>query len=328
MEKVNMTHINPTVSVIIPVKNEALKIRACIDGILQQTVRVHEIIVIDSGSSDETVAILKTYPQIKLIEIPESIFNHGDTRNLGAQAASGEFLLFTVGDARPFTDQWIEELLKGFLDEDVAAVCGQQVVPHEKDKNPYQWFLPISEPQILRFQYDNPETFESLTPVEKKNACSWDDVNAMYRSSVLKLIPFQRTSYSEDAIWAKDAILKGYAIVYQQNARVYHYHQENYDFTFKRTFTTLYFRYRIFGFVPSKPKLTLKKRLSLIKHLTKKTGTISSKEVLFWYKYNLSNIKSSIEAHNYFFDCINEGTDQHLDNLHETLCGKPPIPIK
>ena len=44
----------PTVSVVMPVKNEALKIKACIEGILAQTVPVNEIIVVDSGSADGT----------------------------------------------------------------------------------------------------------------------------------------------------------------------------------------------------------------------------------------------------------------------------------
>ena len=133
----------PSVSVIIPVKNEAVKIRACIDGILSQTVPVAEIIVIDSGSTDETVAILRSYKEVTLIEIPGTEFNHGATRNLGVSKATGEFVLLTVGDARPYNNFWIEELLNGFVDEEVAGVCGQQVVPHETDKNPVEWFRPV-----------------------------------------------------------------------------------------------------------------------------------------------------------------------------------------
>jgi rhamnosyltransferase len=326
MEKVNMTHINPTVSVIIPVKNEALKIRACIDGILQQTVRVHEIIVIDSGSSDETVAILKTYPQIKLIEIPESIFNHGDTRNLGAQVASGQFLLFTVGDARPFNEHWIEELLKGFLDNDVAAVCGQQVVPHEFDKNPMEWHFPNTPSQIIRHQFKNQTDFLNLIPKEKKKICGWDDVTAIYRSDIFDQISFQKTTYCEDAIWAKEAILNGHAIVYNEKAKVYHYHQENPDFTFRRTFTSLYFSYRHFGFIPIVPTLTLKKRLSFIRHIFIRMLSKKKINIVFWYRYNVRNFNASISAHEIFLKTFNK--NEELDIMHERLCGKPPIPLK
>ena len=53
----------PTVSVIIPVRNEAKRIRQCIEGILKQTVPVQEIIVIDSGSTDGTLEILAEFPK-------------------------------------------------------------------------------------------------------------------------------------------------------------------------------------------------------------------------------------------------------------------------
>lgn len=321
-----MTGIYPTVSVIIPVKNEALKIRACIDGILQQTVPVHEIIVIDSGSTDDTVAILQSYPQVTLIEIPAASFNHGETRNLGAQKASGEFLLFTVGDARPFNQQWIEALLNGFVDEEVAAVCGQQVVPHEVDKNPIEWFRPISDPSLIRYQYKTVAAFEALSPLEKKNICAWDDVNAMYRKSAMQDLPFKRTSYSEDAIWAKDAILNGQAIVYQQKARVYHYHLEDADFVFKRNFTTMYFRYRQFGYLYEAPVLSIRYKLSILKTLLQ-LPRLPLKKIFYWWNYNIKNFKAAQRSHQVFMECLKKGEGQ-LDQTHEQLCGKPPIPIK
>ena len=104
----------PTVSVVMPVKNEALKIKACIESILAQTVPVNEIIVVDSGSADGTLEILELFPQVQVFKIPSSEFNHGLTRNLGVSMATGEFVILTVGDAQPANEFWIEELLKGF----------------------------------------------------------------------------------------------------------------------------------------------------------------------------------------------------------------------
>jgi rhamnosyltransferase len=316
----------PTVSVIIPVKNEALKIRACIDGILKQTVPLHEIIVIDSGSTDDTVHILQTYPQVTLIEIPTTSFNHGETRNLGVQKASGEFLLFTVGDARPINEHWIETMLNGFIDEEVAGVCGQQAVPHEVDKNPIEWFRPISEPLLIRYQYKAVSAFEALEPLEKKNTCAWDDVNAMYRKSVIQELPFRRTSYGEDAIWAKEAILNGHAIVYQPKARVYHYHLEDADFVFKRNFTTMYFRYRQFGYLQETPVLGIRSKLSIIKRLLQ-LPKFSFKKIFYWWNYNIKNFKAAQLSHQVFMESLIKG-EEELDKVHEKLCGKPPIPLK
>lgn len=316
----------PTVSVVIPVKNEAFKIRACIDGILSQSVPVCEIIVIDSGSSDGTVEILKSYPQVILIEIPGSEFNHGTTRNLGVQKATGDYVLLTVGDARPYNQFWIEELLKGFVDDEVAGVCGQQVVPHEKDKNPVEWFRPVSEPKLVRYQFLSAKAFELLTPQEKKNICGWDDVTAMYRRSHLLKIPFQKTSYSEDAIWARDAILKGYAIVYNQKARVYHYHLEDEEFTFKRALTTSYFRYKQFKYIPGTVKQGVMVNLRMIKSIWS-ANPLGFFENWKWLKYNISQRRSLAKAVNVFSDALKKG-EQELDMEHTKYCGKPPIPQK
>ena len=54
-----MNHSFPNISVVIPVKNEAGKIRECIEGILSQSIPVLEIIVVDSGSTDGTIEILQ-----------------------------------------------------------------------------------------------------------------------------------------------------------------------------------------------------------------------------------------------------------------------------
>ena len=202
----------PEISVVIPVKNEAAKIRACIEGILTQSVPVKEIIVIDSGSTDGTVEILKEYDKVKLVEIPSSEFNHGETRNLGVQQASGEFILLTVGDAKPYDRFWIQHLLDGFESDSVMGVCGQQVCAHDRVKNPVDWFRPIGQPS-KRYCSFTKEELAALTPATLLSACCWDDVTAMYRREALMQIPFKRTSYCEDAIWARDALKAGHTIV-------------------------------------------------------------------------------------------------------------------
>ena len=87
----------PRVSVIIPVRNEELRIKQCIEGILSQSIEVHEIIVIDSGSTDETLPILTTFPEVTLIQIDGSTFNHGLTRNLGVTSIYRRLLLAHCG---------------------------------------------------------------------------------------------------------------------------------------------------------------------------------------------------------------------------------------
>ena len=281
-----MNYSYPNISVVIPVKNEAGKISECIEGILSQSIPVMEIIVIDSGSTDGTIEILNEFEIVKLIQIPSEEFNHGETRNLGVSHASGEYVILTVGDAKPYDNDWIKNLLAGFDDENVAGVCGMQVVAHHENNNPVEWFRPVDKiSRITKYSYSE-EQFNQLSPGEKKLACSWDDVTAMYRRYVLQEIPFRKTSYCEDAIWSQDALLAGYTISYNPAARVYHYHFEDKDFTFKRTLTTLYFRYKYFGFVGSSPQKSIVDDLRIVKTIWK-SFPLRIKENIFWWKYNM-----------------------------------------
>ena len=316
----------PLISVVIPVKNEAKKIEACIEGILSQTIPVKEIIVIDSGSTDGTQQLVNKYDKTRLIEIPGSEFNHGATRNLGVSQATGEYILFTVGDAKAVDIYWIENLLKGFTDDSVAAVCGQQVVPHEKDKNPVDWFRPQSVPSIKKIRVEEPEAFEKMSPVDKKNVCGWDDVTALYKRSALLSVPFQRITYGEDGLWAKEALKNGMAIVYNYNARVYHYHLENAEFTFKRAFTTMYFRYTQFGFIPEKPESGFKWKLRTFKTIFKSVSP-DMKAFMNWYRYNTNNLKAINKAYKLFMRSVAQG-EEVLHAAHEKYCGKPPVPVK
>jgi len=317
----------PEVSVVIPVRNEAAKIKACIEGILSQTVPVKEIIVVDSGSTDGTLEILRRYRKVKLVEIPGSQFNHGETRNVGVREATGEFVVLTVGDATAYDNKWIESLLEGFDSPEVAGVCGQQICPHDPDKNPLNWYRPHGPRTKTKYHFPN-GAFEKLTPYERMRACGWDDVTAMYRRSVLQEIPFQYTSFAEDAIWAKEALMAGYAIVYNSSARVYHYHNEDGDFAFKRMLTTFYMRYRHFGYVYPKGegKRDLRALLSRYKQIFTAKG-ISLKEKVGWLKYNNTYDEAVAKAHNTFLEALAKG-EQELDKVHEKFCGKPPIPIK
>lgn len=312
-------------SVIIPVKNGMPEIQECIAGILRQSLSVKEIIVIDSGSTDGTLEYLKEEPLVTVHHIPAATFNHGLTRNYGLQFTSGQYVLFTVQDARAYDEYWIENLMAGFTDDVVAAVCGQQVVPHEKTKNPVDWFRPVSEPAIRKFQYSTKE-FHKLTPDEKRTACSWDNVTAIYKRSVLETIPFVEISYGEDAVWASQALQQGYALVYNPAARVFHFHLEDADYTFRRTLTASYLRYKLFGSVPGSISIGMKDIVRVIRLLFFKSG-LTFQEALQWLQYNRVQWKSYNEAVAAFRSALLSG-ENAVDALHEKWCGTPPVPLK
>jgi rhamnosyltransferase len=94
----------------------------------QVTEHSYDVLVIDSGSTDGTLEICKRYPDVRLIEIDNSEFGHGKTRNLAVQESDSEFVLFLTQDAVPATLDWLEAMVEPFLaNEKISCVFGKQI---------------------------------------------------------------------------------------------------------------------------------------------------------------------------------------------------------
>jgi glycosyltransferase involved in cell wall biosynthesis len=94
------------VSVIIPVFNGAAHIQKCLDSLLIQETEPLEIIVVDNGSTDETLSIASRYGKVRLIE--EETPGASKARNKGAKEAKGSILAFIDADCQAEPD-WIKE---------------------------------------------------------------------------------------------------------------------------------------------------------------------------------------------------------------------------
>jgi glycosyltransferase involved in cell wall biosynthesis/GT2 family glycosyltransferase len=122
----------PLVSVIIPNKNRANLLRVCLDGLWKHTVYQNlEIIVVDNGSTDGD--ILSLYEEaraarVKVVEFNET-FNYSRACNLGAEAASGEMLLFLNNDIEVTRPDWLWELVRQATLTGVGVVGTKLVYP-------------------------------------------------------------------------------------------------------------------------------------------------------------------------------------------------------
>lgn len=315
-----MTGSETDVAVVIPVLNGAHEIRSCIEGILGQSARPRQIIAIDSGSTDDTLGILSEYPAVDVVKIGAGAFNHGETRNLGASLASAEFVVFTVQDAHAASEEWIAEMLSGFTDASVAGVCGIQIVAHDRDKNPISWFRPSSEATITRYQFTNPAEFDQLSDRDKAFVCGWDNVTAMYRSRVLRQIPFRRTSFGEDMLWARDALGSGHALVYNSAARVYHYHEQSPEHVFRRALATVYQRYHSIGLLPDEQPLFLPMMRAMARLL--REPTIDWRERAYWSRRTFNERRAVRRAVRLFRHELANGASA-VETLYERYCGEP-----
>ncbi|MBB4120634.1 glycosyltransferase family 2 protein [Martelella radicis] len=102
-----MTNQSPAASIVVPAYNAATTIRETLNALVDQTFADFEIIVVDDGSSDSTVAIVESYsdPRIRLI----SQANRGlaGAHNTGIAAAKGAYIGFCDAD-----DLWLPEKLE------------------------------------------------------------------------------------------------------------------------------------------------------------------------------------------------------------------------
>lgn len=142
--------MNPTVAVIIPAWNAEPTLEQCLGSLEAQTTDADEIILVDDGSSDGTAEIASSYNIIIL----ETGGRRGPAtaRNMGAQAASADVLLFLDADVT-IPENLLESIKKHFSDDSVWAVqtLYTPVCPAEDSisryQNYYYWYSLNRMPQ-------------------------------------------------------------------------------------------------------------------------------------------------------------------------------------
>jgi biofilm PGA synthesis N-glycosyltransferase PgaC len=116
--------LQPQVSVIVPAYNEEKVLANCVSSILKSDYPDFEIILVDDGSQDATLEVMNTFKQDSRVKvIAKANSGKASALNAGMQAASGEVIFFVDADGI-FEPQTINQMLMGFSDERVGAVCG------------------------------------------------------------------------------------------------------------------------------------------------------------------------------------------------------------
>lgn len=280
------------VTVVIPTKNAGDALRNVLSAVFsQKTEYSYEVICVDSGSSDNTISIIKEF-DCKLFEIPPEDFGHGKTRNYGASKGTGEFIIFITQDACPATDTW----LQNFID---AMKSDSEIVGGFGTHYPYP-DCNVFDKRDLKVHFDgfgNKNTVYYLEDKERYEReegyrhmlAFFSDNNSCLRRSVWEKYPYDDVNFAEDQIWARKMIELGYKKLYCKDAPVYHSHNYSLSTYFKRYFDEFKSLYTLHGFlivphwyltVPA----ACKHILSDIRYL--RTLKISRKEKLYWVHYS------------------------------------------
>jgi rhamnosyltransferase len=226
--------MNMPVTVIIPTLNAGGGFARLLHALRQQTVPC-QLLVIDSSSSDDTVALAESFGAMTVV-IRQEEFDHGATRNLAVEKAWGDLVVFLTQDAVPVDDRALENLVRPFSDPAVAAAYGRQV--------PGPGATPFAE-HLRLFKYPDRARVKRLQDRDRYGIETpfLSDSFSAYRKEALQRIGLfkQGIIFAEDVHAGARLILAGGAIAYAPDAQVYHSHNHTLLDEFRRYFDTAVF---------------------------------------------------------------------------------------
>ncbi len=188
-----------------------------------------ELRVIDSGSTDRTLAILESWrprlgAPLGIESIHQSAFDHGDTRNLLAARSRGDLLVFLTQDAIPGSKHWLATLARNFDDPAVgAAYCRNTPRP---DAQLLTRVFSENDPCYVAGRRETrlPANYGQLDAHERRLLYNFNDVASAVRRELWERHPFPRTWFGEDVLLARAVLEAGWTVVYDDVAVVEHSH--------------------------------------------------------------------------------------------------------
>ena len=219
--------MKPKVSIFIPTKNPGPDFSIVLERIFDQKEKNLEVIIVDSGSMDQTLEIAAKYPA-ELVNIKPEEFGHGRTRNLALKYSKADYIVFLTQDAIPANEFWLINLLRNFSDKKIAGVFSRQI-PRKEAKEIQRFF----------YMYYFPDN-KIIRPKREYNSIQnrfFSNVSSCIKKDVLQKCCFSDTILTtEDQEWAKRVTDLGYQTVYEPKSVVIHSHNHKLVYIFKEYF--------------------------------------------------------------------------------------------
>lgn len=187
----NLTQNLPLISIIVPAYNVENYVAACLKTLIEQTYKNLEIIVINDGSTDNTLSIVNEFVskdnRIKVITQPNG--GPSVSRNKGIDIAKGEYIAFVDSDDWVDND-FVEKLYNAIKETGSDIACASIIRYREKS-------------QKYRVHYTEQKIYSTLS--DKINTCRipkccyvW---NKLYKTSIIKNYKFKEGALFEDVLW-------------------------------------------------------------------------------------------------------------------------------
>jgi len=225
-----------SVSVIIPTFNEEISIGGTLDSILMQSCLPDEIIVADADSTDNTVAIVKSYCKknipIKLVGNPKK--TPGAGRNAAAKASACEYIACI--DAGNIADEnWLKNLLSPLQRDTGIDVVYGRFLPQPRN---------AFEECVVAINFSYLSDYFNNDDMELDGNLEAHGVPYTGSSTLIKLETFNRIGgfpewlhTGEDKLFGKKVEHEGYKVFYSAKPIVYHHIRENIPALYNQAFT-------------------------------------------------------------------------------------------
>ncbi len=211
----------PPVTIVMRSFNEGWALRDTLPALRAQDYANWELIVIDSGSTDGSVELIRAAQPRHFIQILPHDYNPSRVMNHGMALARTDSVIFLNADATPQGANWLRPLAHGLQDPRVAAVFGRQIPRADC---------------AAAFACDYDRCFG-----ENRESAQWEHFFSMVSSGLRKDVWAQRgflesMQYSEDDEYTRWCRAQGYGVVYVPESIVMHSHNYTPRQAYKRSF--------------------------------------------------------------------------------------------
>ena len=208
----------PTTSIVIRALNEAAHLPTLLDSIASQALQPDEIILVDSGSTDDSVSIAERYGA-DIVHIPPGDFTFGRALNWGCDAAKGEILVFVSAHVYALDENWLSQLIAPFAEPGVGVSYGGQTGDHRSN---------FAELQLMARWFPEEGTLD-----QDNSFCN--NANCAVRRSLWEIHGYDEALPGlEDMAFAREVRNAGHRVAYVPEAKIAHVHEEGLKQTFNR----------------------------------------------------------------------------------------------
>jgi rhamnosyltransferase len=219
--KPKASNSDPLVSIVMRSFNEAWALKETLPAIERQEYEHWELIVIDSGSTDGSVELIRGAEPAHFVQIEPQDYVPGKVMNCGMSLAKSEYVIFINADATPQGTNWLRPLVNALFDSQTAAVFGRQI--------------PRPDCRAV-YAHDYERCFG-----HDRESVRWDHFFSMASSGIRKTVWVRHhfaeaITYSEDDEWTRWCCAQGYRIVYVPESMAMHSHNYTPKQAYKRSF--------------------------------------------------------------------------------------------